>query len=408
VTREERDRQLVEEAFEVTRVPPTPDLAARVRERVRRERLRREGTRGPLAVALATGGAVVLLLAGVLVDSGYLELPIDPRPQPAPSSGTLGGQLGREVEPTFLLAPRAGETGLPGLRRLDWSGRALGSFVPSLDTTGASVSPDGSLVAVPDTDGDGATVLDATGRPVVHLAAFGAWSSDGAHAVCALQAGDAPRVTMTDLDAAGGAVQRLLPVTGDALPDARWRLWGCSARADVAVALRLEQHGPGGEVVAEATRIRPSTGRVLSRVDFADRPPLSSPVLSHGARYLAGSVDGGRTAEIRDLVSGEVVGHVGGEVVAFSGDDQLVLVDDEQQGPVPAARASLVDWRWGRTVWSDAGRAEPLAVRPRGRDLVVSLTGDGSDDAARTLLVTADGRRVIDLDPAPSGRPLQG
>jgi hypothetical protein len=404
VTPDERDRRLVDEAFRSTRVAPRPGLAGRVHERVRRERLRDAASRGLLAFVLAGGGAVVLLVGGLLVDSGYLELPVDPRAHDAPSGSTLVRRVpAASEEPTFLLPQQPDQAEGAPVRRLDWSGRAIGSFTPAGGAANASVSPDGSLVAVPDSEGPGATVLDAGGRPVARVASFGAWSGDGAHAACGLDVGGrVARVELTDLDAAGGPVRRSVAVTGAGAPDGRWTLWGCSARADVLVALRLERDGPGPYVVGEAATVRLSTGRVLSHVAYTGG--ATAPVLSHDAHHLAENDEGGRTAAIRDLTTGEVLGHVAGSVVAFSGDDQLVLTN----GPAPGARAALVDWRWGRTVWTDAGQARPLAVRPGGRDLVVSLSA-GPDTGARTLLVTPGAGRVVDLDPPlVAGRPLQG
>jgi hypothetical protein len=410
VTPEERDRQLVEEAFRETRAAPAPDLAERVRERVRRERLRDAAERGLLAFVLAGGGAVVLLVAGLLVQSGYLDLPMDPRPHDAPAGSTMERQVPETaVEPTFLL-PQAGEapgagSGPGPLRRLDWSGRALGSFTPPAGAANPGVSPDGSLVAVPDAGGPGATILDATGRPVAHVARFGAWSADGAHAVCGLDLTSTPaRVELTDLDAPGGSRTRSAAVTGAGVPDARWTLWGCSAGDNGLVALRLERDGRGPYAVAEATRIQLSSGRVLAHVDDAGGP--TAPVLSHNARYLAENDESGRTAAIRDLTTGEVLGHVAGLVVAFTGDDRLVLTNRPGSTSGPAPRAALVDWRWGRTVWAGDGRAEPLATRPGGRDVVLSLTPPAGD--SRTLLVTPEQGQVVDLGPPAAGQPLQG
>jgi len=159
--------------------------------------------------------------------------------------------------------------------------------------------------------------------------------------------------------------------------------------------------------VSEAVRIKLSSGRVLSHVDCTGA--ATAPVLSHDARYLAENDEGGRTAAIRDLATGEVLGHVAGSVAAFSGDDRLVLTNAAGTGTAPAPRAALVDWRWDRTVWADAGSARPLAVRPGGRDVVLSLSPGPGGGEPCTLLVTPNGGGVLDLDPPPpTGRPLQG
>lgn len=407
---DERDRRLVEEAFRRTRVPPSPGFSSRLRRRLDRERVRRAGGPGFLTSVLAGATLVLMLVGGLLVDSGYLDLPIDSRPAAPPASATLAQDVpsSSDVQPTFLLPRAAGEGGANAFSRLDWSGRTVGSFDLPLGAPGVTVSPDGSLAAIPDGTGPGAEIVDASGRPVEHLPVFGSWSSDGVHAACALiTTGRAPSVEVTDLDAPGSVAPVARRVSGPSLPDGTWVLAGCSAYAGTLVALRLERGAPGPDALVEADVIQLSTGRVVSHLTYTGGSPVTAPVLSHGGRYLAENDPVAGSAAIRDLESGDVVGHVAGTVEAFSGDDQQVLTDAGLAGTSRSPRAAVVDWRWGRSIWTAAGLAQPLAIRPGGRDLVVSLTGGPGSDA-RTLLVAVASGRVIDLGahPADGGQQL--
>ncbi|HXM55782.1 MAG TPA: hypothetical protein VOB72_10365 [Candidatus Dormibacteraeota bacterium] len=370
------DRELVREVFARTQAPAAPDLGRRVRARVEDERRRRLAADGGWLLLVAGGALALMMAVGVLIDGGALPLPAPSGVAPAPQADALASS-----------PPGDAATFVAGTRRLDWSGRPAGAFTPPAGAPAHAVSPDGALMAVP-TAGDGADVLDAGGRLVGRLPAFGAWSGDGAHVACGLVPGGFLVADLRD--------PAHLRLTATALAHGSgWTLAGCSAGTDLLAAVRQERDGAGRYGVAEAMLVRMSVGRVVTHLDYADGPPPAGPVLSHDARYLAENDPDRSAAGMRDLVTGEVVGHVSGVVVAFSGDDRLVLTDSELGAPADASRATLVDWRWRRTVWAGAGHAEPLAVRPGGRQLALTLaTAAGT----RTLLVDGDAGRALDLD----------
>jgi hypothetical protein len=370
---ERDDRQLVREAFARTRAAPAPDLARRVERRIGDVRRRRAMDDGGWQLLVAGGALALVMVAGVLVEDGQLSWPAWSGAAPAPQAGTLA----REDPPaaggagTFLV-PEDGT-----LRRVDWRGRDEGAFAPPAGALALSASPDGALVAVGD-GGAGADVLDAGGGLVARLPAFGAWSGDGAHVTCALGANG---VEVADLRDPAAPRVGAVPFDGSGLT-----LLGCSAVRDVLVAAREERDGTGRYAVSEVDVVRLSTGAVLSRVDYRDGPPPALPVVSHDGSLLAENDPDGRSSAIRDLVTGDVVGHVTGSVVAFTGDDRLVLT-------AAARRTALVDWRWRRTIWAGAGDVEALAARPGGDQVALSLTADGRQ---RTLVVGGDGR-ALDL-----------
>lgn len=191
----------------------------------------------------------------------------------------------------------------------------------------------------------------------------------------------------------GGLEQRTIDVRGHDFDfSSGWQTAGCSVSSDRLVAIRLQRELPQQPTVAEVAVLKLGSGEVRSHLSYADLPAAIDPVLSHDGRYLAENDPQGAWAAIRDLRTGQVIGHVAGRVVAFSGDDQLVLTSASQPADPHAA---IVDWRWGRTIWAARGGATALAERPSGRELIVRLAAPASVE--RTILVRSDGR-ALDLD----------
>jgi hypothetical protein len=391
IGRERDDRRLVRDVFARTRIEPRPDLARRVRERVAGER-RRGRPDGGWQLVVAGGLLALLMVAGLLMDEGVLQWPAWGAPTPVPQTTTLRSD--GPAAPTFLLAPAGGGPG--PLHRVDWTGRTTGSLVAPAGAAGLTASPDGALVAARDAAGSGAVVLDAAGEVVARPSAFGAWSGDGAHEACAIVTG-ALGLQVVTLDLRDPTRPRnvTVTVTGIGATSVGWTLGGCAVRSGRLVAF----HEPTPSVVDAAAVIALGTGRVLSRVTYDDGPPPVAPVLSPDSRYLAENDPQRRAASIRDLTTGEVVGHVTGLVAGFSGDGRLVVTDVELGSPTTASRVAVVDWRWNRTEWAGRGHATLLAARPAGEELVLAVT---TDPAAPPRAVLVDGGRALDLDPAPS------
>lgn len=371
------DRDLVRDAFARTRSLPAPDLTRRVGERIgvaRRARALGADAWQPL---LAGAALALVLMAGLLVEDGQLPWPVWGGAAHAPDASTLARTTPAPggAAATILVA------GDGVLRRVDWNGRALGTFVPPNGALAFTVSPDGALVAAR-SGGVGADILDAGGALVAHLPAFGAWSGDGAHVACALEAGAVRIANLVDPSRPRFSVT---PLGGPGQPGPGWTLLGCSAGSDVMAAARQERAGAAGYALEEVDLVRLSTGSVLSHVAYSDGVPPVRPVLSHDGRLLAENDQDGRSAAIRDLLTGEVLGHVAGAVVAFTGDDRYVLTGAAQGIP----RTALVDWRWGRAAWEAPGQGQPLGARPGGDQVAVALTT--ADGRQRTLLIGGDG-----------------
>jgi hypothetical protein len=379
------DRRLAAEVFARSRVAPRPGLVGRVRARVANERRRRPAD-GSWQLLVAGTALALALAAGVLLDAGALTWPSGHDASPAPNATALGRRAPAGPMPTFLVAAAGGTQ-----RRVDWSGGTVGAFAPPPGTLDTVAAPDGALVAL--RTAGGVDVVDAAGQPVATLPAFGAWSGDGLHVACALAAAGALQVVATDLRDPTRPLSTSVPVTGGDGP-AGWTLLGCGARSDLLVAVRQERDGTGRYGLAETMLVRMGTGAVLSRIAYGDGAAPAAPVLSHDARFLAENDPDRRVAAIRDLASGEVIGHVAGLVTAFSGDDRLVLTATEAGAPTATSRTALVDWRWGRTVWSEAGQATPLAARPDGDQVAFALATPGR---TRILLAGRDGR-ALELD----------
>ena len=377
---DERDRLLVERVFGAAPRPPSPGFADRTLAQVRSARRARPAPAG-WGLGLVAAGLASALAAVLGVASGLLSLPGAGTSPPGVQPMNTGGPAGSEAPPTFLLPTSGGPA--PFLR-FDWEGRTTATFSPPAPAS-VTASPDGRLAASRDAAGPGASIVDVDGRTVSHVAAFGAWSGDGAHAACALDAvGGAPRALITDLTAPDRPRQTAHAIEGIGAGGG-WALLGCAAGADRLVAART-----AGGALAEVALVQASAGRVLWRRLYPTWTLVTDPVVSPDGRYLAENDRGERTAAIRDLTTGELVGRTAGLVTAFTGDDQLVLLE---AGP----RATIADWRRGAARWSETGRAEALAERPDGRDLVVLLTPPGGA-APRTLLIRAGGR-VTELHP---------
>jgi hypothetical protein len=275
---------------------------------------------------------------------------------------------------------------------VDWNGRTVGWLTLPPSVPAVSVSVDGALVEIADPTG-GVSVVDAGGRLVTHLNTWARWSSDGAHVLCTLDlGGPGPRLDVINL------AETLAPGQSGAHPaqpeaevhqwpetlGTGWELWGCSAHADRLVAVRFEHEARQPYALSDVAVLSLSGGRLLSHLTYPNHSAVAIPSLSADGRYLAEPDSAGRWTAIRDLRTGELVGRVRGAVAAFSGGGELVLTNG---GPESAPVAAIVDWRWGRPVWAAAGQAVPVAVRPGGRDFVISL-------GSRTLMVWADGQAL--------------
>jgi hypothetical protein len=382
------DRDLVEEAFRQTRERPAPDLAGRVSARLARERRSRRTRLRAATWGLGTAAAAVL--AAVLLAGGWFAPAV---PLARPASPTTLAHVPAGDTATFLVPDGA------AFRRVDWRGRSTGAFRPGPDAAGLRVSPDGTLAALPDAAGPGALVLDTAGGTAGHLDLFGAWSGDGEHAACRLDlAGPAPRLVVTDLRGPGAPVSVATPLTGAGL-DARWTLIGCSVANDRLVAARLDRDDRAHTYrLVETALIRLSTGGVLGHVTQPESAAVSDLVVSADARYVAENDRQHQAADVRDLLTGQVVRHLPALVTAFSGDGGLALLAGDVFPTRPSAGSAIVDWRTGHRIWSDRSAASVLAVRPGGGDFALVLAG-GSE---RHLLVRPDGS-AVDLDAATRG-----
>ncbi len=337
-------RRLVQEAFRRTHVTPRPALTLRVRDRLLEERRRGSLRLKPLHVI--AGGTVAALLVGALaVAAGVIDLPDRSLAGGPFNSRTLTHSPAKPGPGATVVLPAApNRPAVAPYRRLDWRGQAVGWFTPPADAASFIASPDGSLIAIPESDGT--SVFDSSGRLLGHVPAFGKWSADGSHAACQLRTnGLTPQLVKTVIGERGGLEQRTIDVKGyDFDFSSGWQTAGCNVSSDRLVAIRLQRELPQRPTVAEVAAMKLGSGELIAHLSYADLSAAVDPVLSHDGRNLAENDPQGHWAVIRDLLTGQVVGHVAGRVVAFSGDDQLVLTSASQPGDPHAA---IVDWRWG-------------------------------------------------------------
>jgi hypothetical protein len=317
----------------------------------------------------------------------------------------------------FYQSARPPEIALGPLLRADWSGAALPSMpAPNGTSTAVKVSPDGRYLTAPAGPEPSGTaqpprrdtnVLDGSGAVVATTPdVFNLWADDSRH-LCQLTlsaAGSPVAILIGELVPGSGVTTSTVPISG--LP--AWSyLAGCSFRNDRALLVSGARAGSEGPVTVYAVRL--STGEVEFHRDLPAGVQVLS-ACSEDGRYAAASTAGistigtssaGIASDILDLDTGAVVAHVVGGVAGFSGDDQLVAVSDEQAA---GASASLIEWRTGRTVWSQQASwilGGQVRTLPGAAAMALTIAGPGAAPYASpaaapdVVLVQGDGTSTV-------------
>lgn len=379
-----------------------------------------------LAVGIASATLAVLVVSAMLWTSPALRERLraasarvpapagEPVPASAPDRGANATFLYQAVTTRQVTEPGRPDMTITQavgpLLRADFTGAHRGSLAlpppahADLPGGGVAVSPDGRYIeAARATDEFGGAdptagvdILDEQGTRVAgDPALLGAWADDGHH-LCLLDVGADDRLTLQVADLVAG--QRVTHSSvGVAGLTGYQPVLACSATNDRAL-LMSYVNAPGQAVtvlpgmtklvkVPSVNVVRLSTGRAT----HLDLPAgqLGVPVASLDGRYLAVTTSGDRpVTSIIDVDANRVVAHVDGTAVGLSGDDRLVALNTQ------AGAASVVDWRTGRAVWSDAKASiRLLQTRPMpgGRDIALGVERKGSVDV---VVVRGDGHAV--------------
>jgi hypothetical protein len=343
---------------------PSPDFERRLLDGLRKPRPSPRRPAGGRLVAAASVALSVLVVVCLLLVPPAVRgrsRTTAPAARPVPTAAATGALAGPAF---FYRSARPPEIAFGPLHRADWSGAALPSMAAP-NGTGAAVmvSPDGRYLIAPvgpePTDPfhppRPANVLDDSGAVVATThEVFSLWADDSRH-LCQLvrsAAGSPAAILIGEVVPGRGVTTSTVSISG--LPRST-NLAACSFRNDRALLVAGAPARPGTPVTVYVFQL--STGAVIFQRDLPGGMEVLS-AWSDDGRYAAASntsISGIGTSSVRiasdvvDLDTGTVVAHVDGGVAGFSGDDQLVAVSDEQ---AVQTSASLIDWRTGRTVWS--------------------------------------------------------
>lgn len=264
----------------------------------------------------------------------------------------------------------------------DWTGHAratvkLGQFLPTSESV--IMAPDGQQFEVRETANlELGAFLDRLGQPVpgatiAYVGNAAIWADDNRHLCGAL------------FDSTTGEWSLLTQVRGEAPSEgfliAKYpagdrssiRVAACSFRTDVAILVRTTQSG-----VSDVWVMRLSDGSAIGHQFFA-AGTVANIVASNDAAYaVVMPGPGTKTVSIFDT---HVVRVSDWKVIAtprvstvwgFSGDGSLLLVTAPSLSGV---QLETLDWRSGRTVWSEDGPYWPFSVvaRPGGGDFALGL-----------------------------------
>jgi hypothetical protein len=338
---------------------PSPGFDHRLLDAVRTPPMkpRREPARR-LAVATSVMLAV-LVVAGLLWTSpGFRARLRTPAARPPAARPTATPTLAPPSGTGFfyyIVRPPMQPVG--SARRSDWSGAPLPAPDPPKGLLGdIMASPDGRYFAAPVGTQEVEFVDSASGAIVATYNgnALDTWADDSRH-LCSLDysAAGFPSGIRTGLLVPESGVQTAtVPIVG--LPaDAGGFLATCSFRNDRALLVA----GRGAQPESTVYAVQLSTGRVLFHRDLPAGTVVFT-ALSADCRYAAASSAQqadphatGIVTDVVDLDAGTVVAHLDGAVAAFSGDDQRVALSQGSTGA-----ASVVEWRTGRTIWTQAQR----------------------------------------------------
>jgi hypothetical protein len=292
-----------------------------------------------------------------------LTTPSTPAPSPAPSPGpTLTSTIPAGVSVVYWARWTSGDDYT--IHAVDWSGHARGelTLAPTPTVKGGmgppsrvEQSPDGTELLVDD------DIYAEDGHWLGHLPVVAgqtrsvAWADDGRH-LCLVAdtrnagAGTAPSITMVSSD---GTVSTVSPLPTLENSNDWWRVDLCSVQAGQA--LIDENTDKHDRVVRLAL-----DGKVISDSRTCTQPCGGDGVLySHDLRYSAQRVDDTHIL-VKDAASGQSRRvSAAGLPLTFTWDGAAVLIEldspSSSQGipeTVPGLR--LVDWRSGRTLWSQA------------------------------------------------------
>ena len=243
---------------------------------------------------------------------------------------------------------------------------ASGTLNSSLGTlTGSQTiqSPDGSKLIIDNVVYDRATGSTTQLPFVANKGTQVMWADDSAHICVLYPLGDSqqPGGTTSELDLVqpGGAT-RVVAQVGHDEAQAFALLRSCSVANDVAIVAQRAVLP-----ISDVWVVRISTGVIVRHLSYQQGAEPGTVVAAPDGSRIAAA--GTATTDIVDTGTGSTAAHLNGQAVAFSGDGNVLVLDDR-----------VVDWRTDRTLW----------LAPRGFGAIFVLAEPGGSAVAVDVMAT--------------------
>jgi hypothetical protein len=248
------------------------------------------------------------------------------------------------------------------LQPVGWDGTRYAQLqLGTLTGSQAIQSPDGSKLIFDNVVYDRATGSTTQLPFVANKGTQVMWADDSAH-ICALHPlGDSqqPGGTTDELDlVVPGGATRVVAQIGHDEAQAFALLRSCSVAKDVAIVAQRAVMP-----ISDVWVIRISTGAIIRHVAYQQGAEPGIVVASPNGSLVA--TVGSTTTDIADTGTGSTVAHLNGHAVAFSGDGNVLALDDR-----------VVDWRTGHTLW----------LVPAGFSVIFVLAEPGGSAVALDLM----------------------
>ena len=311
-------------------------------------------------------------------------------------------QVGQPPDLIYVRDPNG-----PRLIEMDWSGLVHGSV--SAQGFGGP-SPDGSRFI---RSIDHVTVEEWTGRSLGRLdldpeiSGLATWADDGRH-VCSIifPPGSGPDTGTGSLwIGAPGEVGRTVGPVGKSGSDPG--IAACSVKNNRAVvAGGLSPHWPPGAtrylITAEVQVVNLSTGAIEykrqyplgnlgGQLESGTRGDWVLVAASRGGQYLAESGVFNGSTTIRQVPTGNEVGHLSGTVLGFSWDGSSVVTSVNTGG---SREVQFIKWADQHVIWHRPGVAQSMLPRPSSDDVLIGITNPAGD-TDETVVVTGAGTASI-------------
>lgn len=276
-------------------------------------------------------GASAALFTALVVGAACVQSSQSANPSPRPSTSKLAVlTVGRAA---FFYSTNVSAT----LHPVGWDGTRYAPIqLGTLAGSQAIQSPDGSKFMVGNVVYDRVTGSATKLSLVVSKGIQVIWADDSVHICLLHELGDSQQAggTTSELDLLepGGAT-RVVAQVGHDEAQAFALLRSCSVANDVAIVAERAV-----VPISDVWVVRISTGGIVSHLLYKQGAEPGTVVAAPDGSWIAAV--GTATTDIVDTGTGSTMAHLNGQGVAFSGDGNVLVLDDR-----------VVDWRTDHTLW---------------------------------------------------------